>query len=446
MVINNNLSAMTAHRYALIHDADQATAIERLSSGLKINSAADNAASLAISQSMRAQISSLNQASQNAQDGISLIQTADGALSEVSDILMTIRELAVQAQNDTYTDEQKAVMQAQADELLAEITSIATDTEFNTMNLLGAGAEDSSTGDTGTSGDAGTSTAAETAELSMSISVEELDSIFESSDPSENMTLYVGDTTLTTAMSNSSVTDEFEDTKYVIPMPEPPAEISSSEMLSDIAGYSDYALFEDEDYSEFVEMEEATEEYLAKYPVDEEVDPMDPVTQDASQYAVATINEDTQAAADDGIMAVDGGGTTEAETTERATTSFTFQVGANSGQSITLEINSMTATDLGLGDLDLTSSDALDKIDAAIDLVSAERANLGAVENRLEYRINTLNTASDNLQSAESGIRDADLASEMVDFVKSNILSQSAYAMIAQANQAPETILALLWA
>ncbi len=264
----------------------QAKSLEKLSSGLRINRAGDDAAGLAISEKMRGQIGGLNQSVRNAQDGISLIQTAEGALNETHSILNRMRELAVQSANDTNTSDDRVEIQKEVNELAKEVTRIANDTEFNTQNLL------------------------------------------------------------------------------------------------------------------------------------------------------------------DGVN----------------TTGFNFQVGANADQKVNIIIGKMDATSLGVATgtaaanastpatvtagIDVSthtlSNTAITNIDTAIKTVSGERSKLGAMQNRLDHTINNLTTTSENLTAAESRIRDVDMAKEMMNFTKNNILNQASTAMLAQANQMPQGVLQLL--
>lgn len=282
MRINNNLMAINTHRQLSIVNNAAAKSMEKLSSGYRINRAGDDAAGLSISEKMRAQIRGLQMASKNAQDGISLIQTAEGALDEVHAILQRMRELAVQAANDTNVDEDREALQNEIDQLIKEIDRIASDTEFNTQELL------------------------------------------------------------------------------------------------------------------------------------------------------------------------DG--------------SFTgkFHIGANEGQAITITIEDMSSLGLGLtineedseGNSTIinkinistqTGADgAITTIDEAIEKVSKQRSELGAYQNRLEHTIKNLDNAAENLQAAESRIRDVDMAKEMMELTRQNILQQAATAMLAQANMAPQTVLQLL--
>lgn len=282
MRINQNIGAMNAWRSLSINDNNMTKTLEKLSSGLRINRAADDAAGLAISEKMRAQVRGLNQAIRNAQDGISLIQTAEGALNETHSILQRMRELAVQAATDTNKDEDRTLLQEEVTALLAEVDRIATDTEFNAQVLL-----------------KGTFSAAAAA--------------------------------------------------------------------------------------------------------------------------------------------------------------LKIHVGANSGQAIKINIGNMQATAIGkvtnstissLADVDISTQVSADMsittIDKAIEDVATERAKMGALQNRLEKTINNLGVTVENLAAAESRIRDVDMASEMMEFTKHQILLQASTAMLAHANVKPQAVLQLL--
>lgn len=270
MIINHNISALNTHRQLGANTNAVAKSLEKLSSGLKINRAGDDAAGLAISEKMRAQIRGLDMASKNAQDGISLIQTAEGALQETHAILQRMRELAVQAASDTNEDTvDRAAIQEEVKALVEELEAITDRTEFNTQTLLDG-------------------------------------------------------------------------------------------------------TFEDK----------------------------------------------------------------------------VFHIGANKDQSIEVTIDKMDAEELGVKDVDLSTqedaNDAIETINTAINTVSTQRAKLGAIQNRLEHTINNLGASAENLQAAESRIRDTDMAKEMMEFTKNNILTQAAQAMLAQAQQVPQGVLQLL--
>lgn len=271
MVVQHNLSAMNTNRQLGLTTSAQAKSTEKLSSGYKVNRAGDDAAGLTISEKMRSQIRGLNKAADNAQNGVSLVQTAEGALNEAHSILQRMNEIATQAANDTNTTADRGAIKKELTQLSTELSRISTTTQFNTMNLL------------------------------------------------------------------------------------------------------------------------------------------------------------------------DGNFTKK-----------NLQVGALEGQKITISIESMSATDLGVadGELDVTSFEkagkTMTKIQKAISQVSTQRSALGAVQNRLEYTINNLNTTSENTSSAESLIRDTDMASEMVNYSKNQILAQAGQSMLAQANSANQGVLSLL--
>ena len=271
MIINHNMNAMNSHRQMTTNTSAAGKSMEKLSSGLRINRAGDDAAGLAISEKMRGQIRGLDQGARNGQDAISLIQTAEGALNETHSILQRMRELSVQSATATNTTADRAALQTEFGKMNEEITRIGTQTEFNTKPLL-----------------SGAST----------------------------------------------------------------------------------------------------------------------------------------------------------------TTALKFQIGANADQTIDLQIANMTAKGLGTSGATVATASgaqtAITTINSAIEKVSTERANLGSVQNRLEHTINNLNTSSENLQASESRIRDVDMAKEMMNFSKNNILQQAAQAMLAQANQQPQGVLQLL--
>jgi flagellin len=271
--IYNNVEASNAHRNLQMTNQAASKAMERLSSGLRINRAADDAAGLAVSEIMRSSIRGMKVASRNAEDGISLVQVADATLGTTQDMLQRVRDLAVQASNGTLTDAQRANLDKEVQQVLTEVNKVGTDTEFNGIKVL--------------------------------------------------------------------------------------------------AG------------------------------------------------SVAT-----------------------------AGTAVTLQVGANGGQNIAFTIGTVSTTDLGISGLAVSTqasaSAAIASIDAAISTLSTARANMGAIQNRLEQTITRLGVTAENLQSAESRIRDADMAEEMISFTKQQILQQSGTAMLAQANQAPQNVLQLL--
>jgi len=365
MRINNNLMAMNTQRQLGLGNAAGAKSMEKLSSGMRINRAGDDAAGLAISEKMRGQIRGLNQASRNSQDAISLIQTAEGALNETHAMLQRMRELAVQASSDTNLLEDRQKINDEFQQLKQEINDISTQTKFNKQTLLN--------GNFGSQLDtnAANSTALAVAGVNAA-------GITISGAAASKYTFADGGTDLTiTNTAGDSVT---------------------------IAGGSMAAGGQ---------------------------------TLNIEQFGI-TITTDSGfgAAGLDGTNIVVTGSTVE------------FQTGANAGEMMDLSIGNMSSTGLGIsGDVLTSKTDAqtaLNNIETAITTVSNTRSNLGAKQNRLEHRIKNLDTSSENLQAAESRIRDVDMAKEMMELTKNNILQQAAQAMLAQANQQPQGVLQLL--
>lgn len=356
MRINHNIAALNTYNKLSANTSATSKSLEKLSSGLKINRAGDNAAGLAISEKMRGQISGLNQASSNASDGISLINVAEGALNETHSILQRMRELAVQSANDTNTLSDRTEIQKEINQLTKEVDRISTDTEFNTKKLL-----DGTMSTTSVTAGAGLAATADDTHIGATVSVG-------SSLASGTYTISVTTTGAGGAGATITVT-------------------GADGALS----ASNFALEYDEDMV-------------------------------AGTYA--------------GTVTVD------------ASQAMIFHIGSNAAQNTTLSIDNMNATSLKVNNLDLmtqTSADAaISTIDDAISTVSSQRAALGAMQNRLEHTINNLGTTSENMASSESRIRDVDMAKEMMEFTKNNILSQASQAMLAQANQQPQSVLQLL--
>lgn len=349
MRINNNLMAINTHRQLGITNTAGAKSMEKLSSGYRINRAGDDAAGLSISEKMRAQIRGLTMASKNAQDGISLIQTAEGALNESHSILQRMRELAVQAANDTNVEIDRESLQAEIDQLAQELTRIAENTEFNTQKLLD-----------GTFEEAKFHIGANS-EQNISLSIGNMDAA----------TLSVGQKVETASESGIDTLKQPGSTGATI------------------------ATF-----------------YSAGATISSATSTVEAVMAEVSGYYVTNSSGDTTGdlfrAAD---SAYDGG--------------LTMTLGIN--------ISTQTAAD-----------SAITTINNALETVSSERSKLGAYQNRLEHTINNLDNVAENLQASESRIRDVDMAKEMMEFTRQNILQQAATAMLAQANQAPQSVLQLL--
>lgn len=388
MKINHNIAALNTYNKLTANNAATSKSLEKLSSGLKINRAGDNAAGLAISEKMRGQIRGLDQASTNASDSISLIQTAEGALNETHSILQRMRELAVQSANDTNTETDRGEIQKEIDQLTSEVDRIANTTEFNTQKLL--------------DGSKKGLVEAAAAEITFQSNTSATLTVSTATDTAASTLTNGGTITITrVSKANSDGTD------------------------FDIGDPASLGVTTDGDNS----ITWGTGNTLANF------------FGSGSLQSLA-VGESVTISISSAV----------AESTD-IDSAFSMQIGANTGQSITVGINSMKATDLGLRDssgdaLDITDYDkataAITTINNAMQSVSAERSKLGSIQNRLEHTINNLGTSSENLTAAESRIRDVDMAKEMMEFTKNNILSQAAQSMLAQANQQPQGVLQLL--
>jgi flagellin len=571
MRINNNIMAMNAHRQLGVNQTNASKSMERLSSGMRINRAGDDAAGLAISEKMRGQIRGLKQAQRNAQDGISLIQTAEGALNETHAILQRMRELANQAANDTNVDVDRGEIQKEINALTSEINRIGNTTEFNTQGILrgvevspaleleGLGSTVLPGGvyetENGSTAPAEAATVTLTAVAATDDSVDGNEIVFNlqgqqitltvaaqgAADPDVNddgtavtMNIAADGTTavdmaaaIKTALEAAiAANDNIDADAYTIDVSGAEVTITSAatgaEQFIDVSAdntaiitaQSTYASGKDVAYNastatlsfgevsdvnalvgkgitingqsvEFYNADDGVYEGRADFAVnisaveDEEDlvaaiagqlgDKLDGVTLSVGDNAnelrvTATANGE----AGDGIVISDG---VDVEAVTSGKFVANLQVGSNEGQSMTIEISDMRASALGItgtgegftSDLVVTdgtsnemqeaaldvsthesASKAVTIIDKAIEAVSTQRSQLGAFQNRLEHTISNLGTSAENLQAAESRIRDLDMAEEIMAFTKNNILQQAATAMLAQANMAPQSVLQLL--
>ncbi|MCH4887440.1 flagellar hook-associated protein 3 [Acidaminobacter sp. JC074] len=456
MRINNNLMALNTYNQMTTNNANASKSIEKLSSGLRINSAADDAAGLAISEKMRSQIRGLDQASRNAQDGISMIQTAEGALDETEAILQRMRELSVQSSNDTYTDEDRTAIQDEINQLTSEIDRISNDTEFNNKTLLNGNLENN----------------AQVTNNNTNVSNVEVedDSMAEgdyvltvsSSSMAYDGTSGVNETNVD-SVSNAG-TGATEPGEYTLELVETEtanefdvylkdsegnvvAELKSEEIDNggqndtiDIGGLQ----IQFDDTTGASDVAEGKTEITVKATATYEL------TKDGKTVDSTTITGSISNEVELGGLSFEIDDTLADNTTNIAVdnNAVTFQIGANAGQTTDMTVSEMSSSALGIDELDLTTSEgatsAIDSLDDAINSVSSERSKLGAMQNRLEHTINNLNTSSENLTAAESRIRDVDMAKEMMEMTKWTTLQQSANAMLAQANQQPSQVLSLL--
>jgi flagellin len=412
MRINHNIAALNTYRQLAVGTAAASKSMEKLSSGLRINRAGDDAAGLAISEKMRGQIRGLEMASKNAQDGISLLQTAEGALNETHAILQRMRELAVQSANDTNTAQDRQNLQDEMTQLTKEIDRIASTTQFNTKNLLD-----------GSMGKA----------VNTAVANENKSAVLKTSVASVAATSTTVLTTLSDVNGNGlgiAVGDKI-DVSYVIngTTKTTTVTVTSTTDIAALAGViTDGALSMSNGAMIITANAGGTAGAVNGLTIT--VKDSNGNIRTAATNALSSFTETTAAA------------------NVRADGSALFQIGANATQNLNVDINEMTASALGVQGLQIQTqtqaNTAMRVIDTAIQKVSAERSKLGALQNRLEHTINNLGTSSENLTAAESRIRDVDMAKEMMEFTKNNILSQAAQAMLAQANQQPQGVLQLL--
>lgn len=557
MVVQHNLNAINANNKMNINVSGTKKATEKLSSGYQINRAGDNAAGLAISEKMRSQIRGLSQATKNANDGISLIQTAEGGLNETHSILQRMRELAVQSANGTYQDDtDREAIQLEVDALKSEIDRIASSTEYNGMKLLDGSLGGTTTGTTDFGARYGVLISANTVvdgannKLKENLSLEgaTLTSSVNgvtvtladtaSGVGGENAQWDAAGTTLTINLkagqsySQSQINDLIKNATMAkadaagTPQVSTPADVElklksgvftfqKAETFKTSAGvratsddtdlveylingtdqndgYADTIKFTSNNYGEDTRKlkiatdvaagkewvatttannegtgikdgeftlhlatgveytEEDIQNLLKQAGLDYTVTLTDSKTPDGDKsfYAQKVVAEADATAIEIGKTTAGAGlGSDKLTGTGKG---LTFQIGANGveDQRVTLSVGDMSSTSIGVGGADVSTQDAankaIDMVDAAVKTVSMQRAGLGALQNRLEYTVNNLTTTNENLTAAESQIRDTDMATEMINYTKNNILQQASQAMLAQANQQPQAILQLL--
>ena len=504
MVVQHNMSAMNANRMLSGVSSAQSKSTEKLSSGYRINRAADDAAGLSISEKMRGQIRGLNQASTNAQDGISLIQTAEGALNESHSILQRMRELSVQASNGTETDDDREAVQNEIEQLQSELTRISETTEFNTMKLL-----DGSRSGSAVSASVSKSAASALTKVDATTQVNTAADAFDALASGKDSTLAVtvidkngnSSTVKVTITGDTKTADGAENTAQAF------ADALKESSLGDSYDFSTDGngklKFTAKEAGKTANSILLSQDNAAAVKTDEStigVDAYSQITKEIGSYTgtgniedkIFTVNGEKFAYVDDpaslgddykdvNYVKVAAAGKVEeadvaamaalikaktgidAEPDNGAKTTINLkagtantgkgielQIGANEGQTMSFTLDDMSADALGVGgkSVDLSTQEsaktATTTIDAAIKKVSAARGKMGAVQNRLEHTINNLDTASENLQTAESRIRDTDMAEEMVNYSKNNILAQAGQSMLAQANQSNQGVLTLL--
>ena len=416
MRINHNIAALNTYRQLSLNTTSGSKSLEKLSSGFRINRAGDDAAGLAISEKMRGQIRGLNQASRNAQDGISLIQTAEGALDETHAILQRMRELAVQSATDTNTEADRSNIQDEIDQLASEITRISETTQFNTMNLL-----DGSFGDKKFHIGANSEQNVDLAIKNMS---------------AEALKVAGGGRELATKVTDIefkgvAVTNALKVGDNIIAVDIDGTYYAVEDVVVDAEG----GLVAVKDAKEYTLKNDGTT-FDGKLVTEGKIlmgDVAVDVLKDDSGAVVAAKLGSAYYVLEDIELNADG-------TAVVAKTGATDLVSSVEGDQEYIETTK--------GGINVSTQPAADKaittINDALENVSKERSKLGAIQNRLEHTIKNLDTSAENLQASEARIRDVDMAKEMMEFTKNNILTQAAQAMLAQANAQPQGVLQLL--
>ena len=465
MVVQHNMQAMNANRMLNITTGAQSKSTEKLSSGYKINRAADDAAGLTISEKMRKQIRGLDQASTNAQDGVSSVQTAEGALTEVHSMLQRMNELAVQAANGTNSKESdRQAIQDEIDQLTTEIDRVAETTKFNEIYLLKG--DNASTKNVYMKGhDAGLKGALTDSAKSATFVMDTLKAGDKYKIAGKEYTIGSSKTEITTAINafataDNEITidgisytykdanggkaagwykdgDQTNGTAIVV------ADTVKGGSKASVNG-KDYTAMTDQDANDIDDDDSSVITAAeAKKKIKAEL---------LAANSIGTVNGD--ATVSDGADAA--GKTTYTITKGYATVadtlSFNLHVGADADMTnkITVDIDVMNSANLGVKGLNVTDATgtaatyAVDAISDAIAKVSSQRSALGAVQNRLEHTIDNLDNIVENTTTAESRIRDTDMAEEMVEYSKNNILAQAGQSMLAQANQSTQGVLSLL--
>jgi flagellin len=426
MRINQNIAAMNAYRNLSVTQGQQSRSLERLSSGFRINRAADDAAGLAISEKLRGQVGGLNQAVTNAQNGISLIQTAEGALNESHSILQRMRELAVQSANDTNTDADRAQIQKEVDQLSQELSRIGASTEFNTKKLL-----DGSLADDGLTFQIG---ANEGQTLNVKVGDVRGFALGAAGEVSytDDAVLGAGAEKLAASSTYTVVADAADSTKSYL------VDSSGTKVANGVASGSDWV------FTVIDKNGTAADEQT--YTFDGSVR-SGTVTVDAAGAAKASDTRVANKGLEGGDYTISG--TSVEDSSGNVVGSFDTTTGnVKSLEGAVVATLDTDATAFTVGGTDVSTSaaaqSAITTIQSAIDSVSDQRSTLGAVQNRLDHTINNLNVAAENLSASESRIRDTDMAAEMMSFTRAQILSQAGTAMLAQANQVPQSVLSLL--
>ena len=445
MVVQHNMQAANANRMLNITTSAQSKSTEKLSSGYRINRAADDAAGLTISEKMRKQIKGLDRASTNAEDGVSAVQTAEGALTEVHSMLQRMNELATQSANGTNSSTDRKAIQDEIDQLTTEIDRVSETTKFNETYLLkGDGAEKEHNVNAHDAGLDGVTLTDKGDEVEVTLK-----------------TLNAGDK-ISIAGKNYTIGATPDEAKGLYAKAKTGEKVTVGGTTYEIADKTDAAKGQITigDLDQQIAKGTTVEYGNKKVHVVDETTGIDDndssIITAAKAYELETaeivkassIGTDTNATA--GNLTDNKFTLTKGKVNYNDALSFNLHVGADADMTnkITVNIDSMNSAGLGIkgikADTEQDATYAIDAIADAISTVSSQRSALGAVQNRLEHTINNLDNVVENTTSAESRIRDTDMAEEMVNYSKNNILAQAGQSMLAQANQSNQGVLSLL--
>ena len=483
MIVQHNITAMNSNRMLGLTTNSLSKSTEKLSSGYRINRAADDAAGLSISEKMRKQIRGLDQASTNAEDGISAVQTAEGALNEVHSMLQRMNELAVQSANGTNSESDRTAIQNEIDQLTTEIDRVSETTKFNETYLL-KGDQDASKVATFKYGKNANAAAASVVDSKDSATITGANKLTVKVDFNANAS-QDSQNELAKLIKNQGVTADFTSTFDTVAHNTYKLTLNGSNSSFSVVAKEDAGKFEIQDTNGNKIADVTVGGGVAATKADAPVHTTDNITaakataakvdgekaayydRDGNKIAENALSDYFSVAADGTVAKrVDAptvydalGNAIDLDPTEvsgqkdlTGALQLKLHVGADatSNNQISINIDSMSSKGLGISGIrvdgadDSNALDAIDTIKQSIQIVSAQRSALGAVQNRLEHTISNLDNVVENTTSAESRIRDTDMAEEMVNYSKNSILQQAGQSMLAQANQANQGVLSLL--
>lgn len=476
MKINHNMSAVITNAQLLRTENSLTASMERLSSGLKINHAKDDPAGMAIGNKMQAQIDGLNQASQNASNGTSVLQIADSALGEITDMLQRMRELSVQAATDTNTQSDRTAIQQEIDSLKAEVDRISTDTEYNTKKLLDGTSDTRVYADSITRMSISDAVSAGDYKLTINAAATQATSVATTQAgtiPEGKVVINDMEISIAAGEDAASVFEKLRDgaekadvnlmvidagaTQDLAAYPATGGYTSSGNAFA----FGDRLAFVSNRFGEEAEItfscnNDALAAFLGLDATTDTAGTSMDITADltTSFGSQATVTAEgnrvkvTDVAGFKMDFMVDAGTTGELDIEVTDIGTMTLQIGANEHQTMQVRIPEVSGKTLYLDEVDVTKVKGGDKaivtLDAAIETSTSVRAKIGAYQNRLDYAIESLDGSSEDMTNAISRIQDVDMAKEMSEYTKYNVLDQAAVSVLAQANDIPQTVLQLL--